>query len=60
MSEPTDRDELVALLGEHRKYWFEYEGQQHCDPDSCGWVGEDWFAHLADVILAAGWTKADQ
>ena len=53
----SPRDELVTLLSEHRKYWFEHDGVAMCDPDNCGWVGEDHRVHLADVLLAAGWSK---
>lgn len=60
MSESTARDELVTLLGEH--VHFRGIGQCRCgSPIPFADCGPDvhWDAHLADVLLAAGWTKGD-
>lgn len=60
MSEPTARDELVTLLSEH--VHFRGTGQCRCGspiPFTSGATVATWDAHLADVLLAAGWTKGD-
>lgn len=47
--EPTDRDDLVTLPEQHEGY--------DC---ICGeWSGSYPERHLADVLIAAGWTKGD-
>lgn len=59
MSEPTARDELVTLLGDH--IHGKGIGQCACGHPTAGKghrtaVRRD---HLADAIIAAGWTKGD-
>ena len=64
MSEPTSpRDELVTLLSEH-EFVPSYPGSmtgscRGCHPPHLrNMMGTDVYrAHLADVLLAAGWSK---
>lgn len=61
MSEPTSpRDELVALLGEHGSYMplglsLPGDPRLQC---RCGELTRSHGGHLADVLIAAGWSKA--
>lgn len=76
MSEPTARDELVTLLGEHGHSGTvnSAAGVIICicgerlavtfDDPEMGYANADeeeavLATHLADVLLAAGWTKGD-
>jgi len=59
LTEPTARDELVTLLGEH--VHGKAIGQCSCGHVTAGKGHRtaDHRAHLADVLIAAGWTKGD-
>lgn len=59
LSEPTARDELVTLLIEH--VHGKAIGQCACGHVTAGKGHRtaEHRAHLADVLIAAGWTKGD-
>lgn len=68
VDEVTARDELVTLLGEHRIAMVSFSYATHPICDGCEWsslssdpddVMDEFNAHLADVLLASGWTKGN-
>jgi hypothetical protein len=59
MTDTTQRDELVKLLAEHEEAWATVAEKKHTLGCSCGQFPASHHAHLADVLLAAGWSKAD-